>query len=62
MNRNAVKRFETFRSVFSIQLYVYYTFYRELCICYLNMYYKATDYMNNCIPNLLLFFLSSEWQ
>ena len=52
MNKNAVNRMETFRSVFSIQL---------LCILYfvfpsyLKMYgIRATDCMNSCKPNLLL--------
>ena len=55
MNKNAVNRLETFRSVFSIQL---------LCILYfefpsyLKMYgMRATNCMNNCKPNFLIHFL-----
>ena len=56
MNKNAVNRLETFRSVFSIQL---------LCILYfvfpsyLKLYgIRATDCMNNCKPNLLFIFFN----
>ena len=57
MNKNAVNRFETFRSVFSIQilclLYFEYPSYM-----YLKMYgIRATDCMNNCKENLLFIFL-----
>ena len=56
MNKNAVNRLETFKSVFSIHF---------LCILYfvfpsyLKIYgLRATDCMNNCKPNLLFIFFN----
>ena len=56
MNKNAVNRLETFRSVFPIQLLCILYF---LFPSYLKMYgIRATDCMNNCKPNLLFIFFN----